>query len=89
MGLGDYTTLFRSIGEEEIVHRCRSNTHKILSFNMTDTSGDLVATLVTPTVDTGVYSKSGEYYNTEAAFTIRWERDQKLAFFTVAGVGTE
>lgn len=58
------------------------------SLNLTDTAGSLVATLVSPTADTGVISNSGIFFP-QARAVVRWEVDQKLAFFTLNGVGPE
>lgn len=56
------------------------------SFNLTDPCGDMVATLASPTADTGIISSSGLFFP-EAVIALRWEVDHKLALLTVNGVG--
>ncbi|KAI0684277.1 hypothetical protein C8T65DRAFT_593838 [Cerioporus squamosus] len=58
----------------------------VKGLNLTDTSGNLIATLLSPTADTGVVSNSGIFFP-EAHVFLRWEADQKLAYFTLNGVG--
>ncbi|KAI0716964.1 hypothetical protein C8Q76DRAFT_692492 [Earliella scabrosa] len=53
--------------------------------NLTDTSGNLVATLL-PTAETGIISNSGVFFP-EAILPFVWTADNKLAHFRVQGIG--
>ena len=55
--------------------------------NLTDmSSGNLVATLLPGSADTGIISNSGIFFP-EATLTVRWEVDQQLAHLRATGTG--
>lgn len=49
-------------------------------------SGNLVATLLPGSADTGIISNSGIFFP-EATLTVRWEVDQQLAHLRATGTG--
>ncbi|TFK94641.1 hypothetical protein K466DRAFT_439638, partial [Polyporus arcularius HHB13444] len=76
---------FGTIGTLNATFGTRVN-FPVKGLNLTDTSGNLVATLANPTADTGVIDNTGIFFP-QAHPVIRWEVDQKLAYLALNGVG--